>query len=84
MTTTPGSIGEAVSDGVNGIVVRPGSPGQIDEAMTALVADENLRAGLGTAARGPAIDFGLQRWYQRLARPWTDLASAVCRAATRH
>ena len=79
VTTTPGSIGEAASDGVNGIVVRPGSSGQIDEAMTVVVADENLRAGLGTAARGPAIDFGLECWYHRLARPWTDLASAVCR-----
>ena len=74
VTTNVGSIGEAVRDGVNGILVQPASPGQIAAALTALVADESLRARLGTAARDRATDFGLQRWYQRLVRLWTDLA----------
>lgn len=75
VTTTVGSIGEAVSDGISGIVVEPGSPGQIADALTALIADEQLRARLGAAARDRAIDFGLERWYERLAQLWTDLAS---------
>ena len=76
VTTDVGSIGEAVSDGVNGILVPPASPSQLAQALTALVADETLRARLGSAARGGATDFGLEHWYRRLARLWTDLASA--------
>ncbi|OSC41017.1 glycosyl transferase [Mycobacterium decipiens] len=76
ITTTAGSIAEVVSDTVTGILVQPGSSGQIAEALAALVADESLRARLGAAARGRAIDFGLDGWYQRLAQLWIELASA--------
>jgi glycosyltransferase involved in cell wall biosynthesis len=75
VTTSVGSIGEAVSDGVTGIVVQPGSSDQIAAALTALVSDEDLRARLGTAARRRAVDFGLGQWYQSLALLWSDLAS---------
>ena len=76
VTTTVGSIGEAVSDGVNGIVVQPGSPGQLGAALTALIGDEELRVRLAAAARERAHDFALPRWYERLARLWTGLATA--------
>lgn len=76
VTTTVGSIGEAITDGVTGLVVQPGSPDQIADALTALVADDDLRARLGAAARGRATDFGLTRWYGSLAALWT--AQAGC------
>jgi glycosyltransferase involved in cell wall biosynthesis len=75
VTTMVGSVEEAVSDGVTGLIVRPGRPGQVAEALTALVTDELLRARLGAAARCRATDFGLERWYGRLAQLWNDLAS---------
>lgn len=75
VTTMVGSIGEVVSDRVDGLLVRPGCPGQIAEALSALVTDEDLRTRLGAAARERAGDFGLDCWYQRLTRLWTDLAS---------
>ncbi len=71
-TTLVGSIGEAVSDRVTGLVVAPGCPEQIANALTELVEDESLRARLGAAARGRAGDFGLDRWYERLAQVWTE------------
>jgi glycosyltransferase involved in cell wall biosynthesis len=74
VTTSVGSIGEAVADGVTGIVVQPGSSDQIAEALTALVADESLRTRLGTAARRRALDFGVGPWYESLAQLWSDLA----------
>lgn len=74
VTTTVGSIGEVVRDGSTGIVVQPDSPGEIADALAALVTDGRLRARLGTAARERATDFGLPRWYESLARLWTDLA----------
>jgi glycosyltransferase involved in cell wall biosynthesis len=74
VTTMVGSIGEAVSDGVNGILVRPGHPDEIAGALAALVNDERLRVRLAGAARSRAADFALERWYQRLTQLWTDLA----------
>ncbi len=72
-----GSIGEAVSDGINGLLVRPAAPSQLTQALTALVTDEALRARLGAAARNRATDFGLQHWYQWLSRLWIDLSLPV-------
>jgi hypothetical protein len=73
-----------VSDGVNGIVVQPGAPDQVARPLTALVTDEGLRARLGAAARGRAIDSGLGHWYQRLARLWAGLVGPALLDATRH
>jgi glycosyltransferase involved in cell wall biosynthesis len=44
VTTTVGSIGEAIRDGITVIVVQPGSPAQIAGALTAFVADDGGRA----------------------------------------
>ena len=74
VTTSVGSIGEAVTDGVTGIVVQPGSSDRIAEALTALVTDQSLRTRLGTAARSRVLDFGLAPWYESLALLWSDLA----------
>lgn len=72
VTTLVGSIGEAITDRVNGLVVEPGRPEQIADAFTELLKDDTLRASLGEAARSRASDFGLDRWYQRLMQVWTD------------
>lgn len=73
VTTLVGSIGEAITDRVTGLVVQPGRPEQITCALTELLKDDDLRAELGTAARGRAGDFGLDRWYQRLDQVWADV-----------
>jgi glycosyltransferase involved in cell wall biosynthesis len=75
VTTMVGSIGEAISDGVNGLLVRPGQPDEIAGALAALAKDERLRVRLAAAARSRAGDFALERWYQRLTQLWTDLAA---------
>lgn len=73
VTTRVGSIGEAVADGVNGLLVQPGSPDQIAAALETLVNDESLRTVLGVAARSRAGDFGLEIWHERLTRLWANL-----------
>ncbi len=75
VTTMVGSMGEVVSDRVDALIVNPGRPSEIAEALSALVTDEQLRARLGSAARDRASDFGLDLWYQRLTQLWTCLAS---------
>ncbi|OBI43838.1 glycosyl transferase [Mycobacterium kyorinense] len=74
VTTTVGSIGEVVTDGLTGVVVRPGCPAEIADVLTALVDDDTLRARLGVAARGRARHFGLDGWYERLGQLWMQLA----------
>jgi glycosyltransferase involved in cell wall biosynthesis len=74
VTTMVGSIGEAVSNRVNALVVPPGSPPEIAGALAALIDDRQTRIALAAAARRRAYDFGLDRWYERLARLWTGLA----------
>ena len=73
VTTMVGSIGEAITDRVTGLVVAPGRPEQITDALQELLKDPDLRASLGAAARDRAADFGLQRWYERLTQLWTGL-----------
>ena len=75
ITTAVGSIGEVVTDGLNGVLVQPGAPDQIADALTAFVNDEALRCRLGAAARERVGAWGLDYWYQRLALLWTELAS---------
>ncbi|OBJ51922.1 glycosyltransferase family 4 protein [Mycobacterium sp. 1423905.2] len=72
VTTLVGSIGEAITDRVTGLVVAPGRTDQIAAALAELVDDESLRVRLGAAARDRAAGFGLDCWYQRLARLWLD------------
>ncbi|MBW0017011.1 MAG: glycosyltransferase family 4 protein [Mycobacterium sp.] len=76
VTTLVGSIGEAVSDRVTGLVVAPGCPGEITAALSELVCDESLRVGIGVSARARAADFGLDAWYRRLSRVWASLPTA--------
>ncbi len=73
VTTLVGSIGEAITDRVNGLLIEPGDPAQIAAALTELLKDDTLRAELAQAARARAADFGLQRWYERLDQVWTDV-----------
>lgn len=74
VTTTVGSIGEVVSDGVTGLLVPANHPDRIAEALGDLVDDEYLRSRLGAAARCRAHDFRLDRWYEQLAQLWIDLS----------
>ncbi|HYA67835.1 MAG TPA: glycosyltransferase family 4 protein [Acidimicrobiales bacterium] len=68
-----GGAGEAVVDGVTGLVVaEPRDAGQLAGAMRRLLSDPALRSRMGTAARARAEEcFG----YEALAR---RLADALC------
>jgi FkbM family methyltransferase len=74
LTTAVGSIGEAVRDGVTGLLVPPNHPDQIAEVLGTLIENEPLRIRLGAAARSRAHDFRLDHWYQQLTELWIDLS----------
>lgn len=69
-----GGAGEAVEDGVTGLVVgRPSDAGRVAEAIARLLHDDGLRASMGVAARARAeASFDYDRLAPRLARALED------------
>jgi glycosyltransferase involved in cell wall biosynthesis len=51
VATSVGGLAEAVEDGVTGLLVPPGEPVALREALERVLADGELRERLGTAAR---------------------------------
>jgi len=54
VTTGVGGLGDAIEDGVTGLVVQPGDTAALRAALTLLLADAQLRKRLGAAARRKA------------------------------
>jgi glycosyltransferase involved in cell wall biosynthesis len=54
VSTDVGGLGDAVEDGVSGLVVPPAEPARLREAIERLLGDEALRSRLGAAARAHA------------------------------
>ena len=75
VATAVGGVPEVVRDGVNGLLVPPGSPAALAAALRRLLAEEGLRARLAAAARPSVGRLGRDAVYGRL--------EAVLRAATR-
>ncbi len=49
-------LGDVITDDVNGLLVPPGDPGRLAEAMTWVALDAGLRARLGAQARRDAVE----------------------------
>ena len=56
VSTTLDSVREAISDGAHGLLVEPGDPIALADALARLLDDGELRDRLGVAARGRATD----------------------------
>lgn len=79
IVTPVGSISEAVTDGVEGLLVAPGDVVALRRAVASLVLDEALRAKLAVASRHRAAAFDLNRWYAELGSIWVGLARGSLR-----
>ena len=67
VSTTVGAIGEAVDNGVTGLIVPPRDVAALGSAMARLRDDPALRARLGSAGRIRALrDFGIDRMLDRM------------------
>ncbi len=75
VTMAVGAIPEVVTDGVNGLLVTPGDPGQVAEALQSLIVDAELRNRLAAAAYARAGEFDITRWRQALHDVWLEAAS---------
>ena len=77
VSTPVGAIGEAVDDGVTGLLVAPRSAEALAAGLAALRDDPALRARFATAARARAVrDFGLAPMLDRMEAIFAAAAGA--------
>ncbi len=77
VTTDVGSIGEAVQDGVTGLMVAPQQPAPLAAALARLLDDAALRERLGSAARAAALArFSLESMLERMEAVFLEAVAA--------
>jgi L-malate glycosyltransferase len=72
--TRVGGIPEAVTDGVEGILVPPKDPEALADAIVTITADDTLRAAMGEAARRAGERFDITIAARRIEQLYRDLA----------
>jgi glycosyltransferase involved in cell wall biosynthesis len=75
LSTPVGGIPEAITDGVDGLLVPPGEPKLLAGALERLATDDALRLELAASARRRAEAFDIAGWRARLAALWLDLTA---------
>lgn len=82
LSTNVAGIPELIADGVNGVLVPPGDPAALSEALADLIRNPALRSQLGLAgAQNLRQCFSFDNGIDRLARRFGLAADAVPRAA---
>ena len=66
VATTVGGVGEIVSDGVNGLLVPPGSPEAFGHALQRLLESPELQTRLSDGARDSVLGLAADRIYGRI------------------
>ena len=75
IATSVGGVPEVVRDGVNGLLVPPGSPEAFADAVRRLVDDGELRNRLARSAAGSVADLSRARVYGELERLLREAAA---------
>lgn len=75
VATAVGGVGEIVIDGVNGLLVPPGSPEAFGHALERLLGSPELLARLSAGARASVVELGADRIYGRIEQ----LLEEACR-----
>jgi glycosyltransferase involved in cell wall biosynthesis len=66
IATAVGGVPEVVRDGVNGLLVRPGDPGALREAIERFFADDELRRRLSDAAPASVAGYSEEAVFARI------------------
>lgn len=74
VATRTGGIPEAVTDGVSALLVAPGDPARLAEAILELLADRDRAAALGREARRAAGRFTMRRTVEEVEAVYETLA----------
>ncbi len=76
VVTSVGGLPELVTDGREGLLVKPRHPLAMSRAWLVLAQDEELRDRCAAAARRRAVDFDIQTAADRLAAAYRELGRA--------
>jgi glycosyltransferase involved in cell wall biosynthesis len=79
VSTDTGGVAEVVTDGENGLLVPPGEPEALAEAIARYFADESLRARLREAAAPSVETYAPDRIYARLEEILREAARVTAR-----
>lgn len=72
-----GGIPEAIEDGVSGMLVPPGNPGRLAEALSFLLSQVEVRERMGKAACSRALRwFGIERQVRDTEKVYLELCGA--------
>lgn len=73
-----GGIPEAIQDGVNGLLVPPGDPRKLADALSLLLRDPSVRKRFGQAARACVLNkFSLEQQVSSTENVYLNLCNAV-------
>jgi glycosyltransferase involved in cell wall biosynthesis len=69
-----GGAVELIEDGVTGLLVEPGDPSDLAEAMAKLLSDTRLRSEMGMRAREAYMQrFEFEPFYQKVTQLYSEL-----------
>ncbi len=76
VATSVGGVPQVITDGVDGLVVPPGDPPALVDALVRLVGDPDLRAELGRAAKLRSTMFDVTSACRQIEGIYRDVAGA--------
>lgn len=82
VATAVGGLPHQVVDGVEGLLVPPGDPAALSEALVTLARDPDLRARMGEAARARTPDYDIRRAVEAQQRTYAAVAPGQGRRPT--
>ena len=74
VATAVGGVAEAVGDGREALLVAPGRPRELADALARVVTDESLRASLASAASERGASFDVTRATRRIEELYREMA----------
>jgi glycosyltransferase involved in cell wall biosynthesis len=75
VATAVGGVAEAVADGREGLLVAPGRPRELADALARVVTDERLRASLARAASERGASFDITRATRRIEARYREMTA---------
>jgi glycosyltransferase involved in cell wall biosynthesis len=75
VATAVGGVREAVVDGREALLVAPGRPGELADALARVVADDTLRASLARAAWERGVSFDIAPAARRIEALYQEMAA---------
>lgn len=78
IASTVGAASELIRPDVNGLLVEPSSPVDLEQALNRLLSDSELRNRLGSAARNTSLQYSIDAVAPRLLANYEEMLQPKC------